>query len=249
MDPHGEDQQLKHKFVENGGFDHVYQTARQLMQKWRGDPLEAKLLTSLLQVVKLYMRQHLQSLVNKNLNCIFKEVVNYRAHLKDIAQDSTHHIIDEIVTPENNTVGSREKSFSFKGKSSSSRQTPSNQTPNFQSLNNSRSNSPHSERPNDKDSDNMSSLSGSKTANIKHADSKRSGSVRQDSFSKKMQEALNLNLQLHHYVNVQELVTLLMGNIATIARGESSADNEDVCSLWEELFDLLLPSLLVTSAF
>jgi|JI6StandDraft_1071083.scaffolds.fasta_scaffold08018_6 hypothetical protein len=143
-DPKGEEQQLKHKFVENGGFDHLYQTARQLMQSWRGDPLEAKLLTSLLQVVKLYVKPHLQSLVNKPLVCIFKEVINYRSHLKDIAQDSIGHIIDEIVTPENNTVGSREKSFSFKMKSSSSRQTPTNQTPNFQSLNPSRSNSPHS---------------------------------------------------------------------------------------------------------
>jgi len=95
----------------------------------------------------------------------------------------------------------------------------------------------------------MSSLSGSKTSNLRHADSKRSGSVRQDSFSKKMQEALNLNLQLHHYVNVQELAVLLLGNIAVVANGEAPADNEDVASLSEELFDLLLPALLVTSAY
>jgi len=64
------------------------------MQRWRGDPLEAKLLTSLLQVVKLYVNPHLQSLVNKPLMCIFKEVVNYRSHLKDIAHDSIEHNID-----------------------------------------------------------------------------------------------------------------------------------------------------------
>jgi|JI6StandDraft_1071083.scaffolds.fasta_scaffold08018_5 hypothetical protein len=65
----------------------------------------------------------------------------------------------------------------------------------------------------------MSSLSGSKTSNLKHADSKHSGSVKQDSFSKKMQEALNLNLQLHHFVNVQELAMLLLGDVAVVARG------------------------------
>lgn len=147
-DPACEEQQLKNKFVENGGFDHLYKTAVELMKGWKGDPLEAKLLASLLQVVKLYVKPHLQSLVTKPLVCISKEVFNFRAHLKDLAQDSIHH----IVAPESNTV-SLQKSFSFKMRSSSSRQTLSNHTPNFQSLNNSRSNSPHSERPNEKETD------------------------------------------------------------------------------------------------
>ena len=95
----------------------------------------------------------------------------------------------------------------------------------------------------------MSSLSGSKTANLKHADSRHSGSIKQDSFSKKMQETLNLNLQLHHYVNVQELAVLLLGNIAVVAKGEAPVENEDISNLWEELFDVLLPSLLVISAY
>jgi hypothetical protein len=45
------------------------------------------------------VKPHLQSLVKKPLSYIFKEVSNYKVHLKEIAQDSINHIVDVIVTP------------------------------------------------------------------------------------------------------------------------------------------------------
>jgi hypothetical protein len=85
---------LSQKFVENGGFEHLYKIAKMVMQKWAGDALEAKLLGSLLQVIKIYIKPQLQAQSKKPLLYIFKEVTNYRNHLKDIA----HHDIQNIVS-------------------------------------------------------------------------------------------------------------------------------------------------------
>ena len=114
------------------------------MTNWKGDLLEAKLLSHLIQVMKIYLKPHLTQVVKQPLNFMLKEVMNYRKHLKELGNYEIRHIITEIVSPDHtNTITSKSwKSFSFKGQSASS-----NATPAFKSPNDSGRNSPHSETP------------------------------------------------------------------------------------------------------
>lgn len=52
------------------------------MVNWKGDFLEAKLLSYLIQVLKIYLKPHLTQIVKQPLNFMFSEVMNYRKHLK-----------------------------------------------------------------------------------------------------------------------------------------------------------------------
>lgn len=63
---------LSQKFVVNGGFEHLYKISKVMMQKWTGDALEAKLLGSLLQVIKIYIKPQLQAQLKKPLLFFFK---------------------------------------------------------------------------------------------------------------------------------------------------------------------------------
>lgn len=64
--------ELGDKFVEGGGFEHTFKTLKAVMHKWAGDTLQAKLITSLMQVVKVYLKPHLQSRVKKPLSYLYK---------------------------------------------------------------------------------------------------------------------------------------------------------------------------------
>lgn len=73
---------LTNKFVAAGGLEHLYKNLKSLMSDWKGDFLQAKLLSYLIEVFKIYLKPHLTQIVNQPLNFMFKEVVNYKKHLK-----------------------------------------------------------------------------------------------------------------------------------------------------------------------
>jgi hypothetical protein len=73
---------LTNKLVETGGFEHIWKYLKSVMVNWKGDFLEAKLLSYLIQVLKIYLKPHLTQIVKQPLNFMFSEVMNYRKHLK-----------------------------------------------------------------------------------------------------------------------------------------------------------------------
>lgn len=90
---------LTNQFVEAGGLDHLYKNLRGIMNGWKGDFLEAKLLSHLIEVFKIYLKPHLTQIVKQPLNFMFKEVTNYKKHLKELGNHDIRHIITEIVSP------------------------------------------------------------------------------------------------------------------------------------------------------
>ena len=216
------------------------------MTSWKGDVLEAKLLSRIIQVVNIYLKPHLAQVVKQPLCFMFKEVLNYKRHLKELGIHEIRHIITEIVSPDQtNTVTSKSwKSFSFKGQSNSS-----NATPGFRSPNDSGRNSPHSETPKlEKEEDNISQISGSKSINTSNSRKKRRSLV-ESSFESRTRQNINLQLSLQQLINVSELVQFTFKSLRIMVEHPDLLNNDDVKDMADELFEILFPILLINNCY